>query len=237
MLTVRVDRLRQWCRPGLLSSATRPTPCLRWACRNHLAIQDAVAAANEVAWPLREGRLTRALAAGSAAAGIPPTRATQCASAHDAGRWSAPSSRPENSFVLLLRSGCWPVFRCSSGFPRGHWAGPAAGGCPDSGYWAIDLAESALSRAACVVTRSLRLSRAPSGAALGQVGDHEKQGGTMNPRGGWVAVVLAAMGWRCRCIRPGHGAGDQLVVVEFGTSLGALGMNSVRSRSAASERT
>src|SRR5205809_7147216 len=59
LLTVRVDRLRRWYRPGLL--------CIRDAAHAmspiggvgiNLAIQDAVAAANLLAEPLRLGRLT-----------------------------------------------------------------------------------------------------------------------------------------------------------------------------------
>jgi 2-polyprenyl-6-methoxyphenol hydroxylase-like FAD-dependent oxidoreductase len=58
LLTVRVDRLRQWYRPGLLcigDAAHAMSPI--GGVGINLAIQDAVAAANLLAGPLREGRL------------------------------------------------------------------------------------------------------------------------------------------------------------------------------------
>jgi 2-polyprenyl-6-methoxyphenol hydroxylase-like FAD-dependent oxidoreductase len=59
LLTVRVDRLRQWYRPGLLcigDAAHAMSPVAGVGI--NLAIQDAVAAANILALPLREGRLS-----------------------------------------------------------------------------------------------------------------------------------------------------------------------------------
>jgi 2-polyprenyl-6-methoxyphenol hydroxylase-like FAD-dependent oxidoreductase len=59
LLTVRVDRLSQWYRPGLLcigDAAHAMSPV--GGIGINLAIQDAVAAANILAAPLREGRLT-----------------------------------------------------------------------------------------------------------------------------------------------------------------------------------
>src|ERR1700731_2527483 len=59
LLTVRVDRLRQWYRPGLLcigDAAHAMSPV--GGVGINLAIQDAVAAANLLWRPLREGRLT-----------------------------------------------------------------------------------------------------------------------------------------------------------------------------------
>ena len=59
LLTVRVDRLRQWYRPGLLcigDAAHAMSPV--GGVGINLAIQDAVAAANVLAIPLRAGRLT-----------------------------------------------------------------------------------------------------------------------------------------------------------------------------------
>ncbi len=59
LLTVAVDRLRQWYRPGLLcigDAAHAMSPI--GGVGINLAIQDAVAAANILAGPLREGRLT-----------------------------------------------------------------------------------------------------------------------------------------------------------------------------------
>ncbi|MGH7255726.1 MAG: FAD-dependent oxidoreductase, partial [Nitrospirales bacterium] len=59
LLTVKVDRLRKWYRPGLLcigDAAHAMSPV--GGVGINLAIQDAVAAANLLAAPLREGRLT-----------------------------------------------------------------------------------------------------------------------------------------------------------------------------------
>ena len=59
LLTVRVDRLSQWYRPGLLcigDAAHAMSPV--GGIGINLAIQDAVAAANTLAAPLRENRLT-----------------------------------------------------------------------------------------------------------------------------------------------------------------------------------
>jgi 2-polyprenyl-6-methoxyphenol hydroxylase-like FAD-dependent oxidoreductase len=59
LLTVRVNRLRQWYRAGLLcigDAAHAMSPV--GGVGINLAIQDAVAAANVIAVPLREGRLT-----------------------------------------------------------------------------------------------------------------------------------------------------------------------------------
>jgi 2-polyprenyl-6-methoxyphenol hydroxylase-like FAD-dependent oxidoreductase len=61
LLTVRVDRLRRWCRPGLLcigDAAHAMSPI--GGVGINLAIQDAVAAANLLAVPLRERRLSLA---------------------------------------------------------------------------------------------------------------------------------------------------------------------------------
>jgi len=59
LLTVKVDRLRQWCRPGLLcigDAAHAMSPI--GGVGINLAIQDAVAAANLLAGPLGTGTLT-----------------------------------------------------------------------------------------------------------------------------------------------------------------------------------
>src|SRR5207237_8231445 len=59
LLTVKVDRLRQWHRPGLLcigDAAHAMSPV--GGVGINLAIQDAVAAANRLAGPLRAGYVT-----------------------------------------------------------------------------------------------------------------------------------------------------------------------------------
>jgi len=59
LLTVRVDRLRQWYRPGLLCIGdAAPAMSPVGGVGINLAIQDAVAAANILAGPLREGTLS-----------------------------------------------------------------------------------------------------------------------------------------------------------------------------------
>ncbi len=59
LLTVQVDRLQQWYRPGLLcigDAAHAMSPVAGVGI--NLAVQDAVAAANQLAEPLRERRVT-----------------------------------------------------------------------------------------------------------------------------------------------------------------------------------
>jgi 2-polyprenyl-6-methoxyphenol hydroxylase-like FAD-dependent oxidoreductase len=62
LLSVKIDRLREWYRPGLLcigDAAHAMSPI--GGVGVNLAIQDAVAAANILAAPLKEGRVTNAL--------------------------------------------------------------------------------------------------------------------------------------------------------------------------------
>jgi 2-polyprenyl-6-methoxyphenol hydroxylase-like FAD-dependent oxidoreductase len=78
LLTVQINRLRKWHRPGLLcigdaAHAMSPAGGLGI----NLAIQDAVAAANLLAEPLREGRATEALLARVQDRREFPTRVTQ----------------------------------------------------------------------------------------------------------------------------------------------------------------
>jgi 2-polyprenyl-6-methoxyphenol hydroxylase-like FAD-dependent oxidoreductase len=64
LLTVQINRLRKWHRPGLLcigDAAHAMSPA--GGVGINLAIQDAVAAANLLSEPLREGRVTEALLA------------------------------------------------------------------------------------------------------------------------------------------------------------------------------
>jgi 2-polyprenyl-6-methoxyphenol hydroxylase-like FAD-dependent oxidoreductase len=78
LLTVRVDRLRQWYRPGLLcigDAAHAMSPI--GGVGINLAIQDAVAAANAIAVPLRDGTLTVAHLARVQRRRAWPTRVTQ----------------------------------------------------------------------------------------------------------------------------------------------------------------
>jgi 2-polyprenyl-6-methoxyphenol hydroxylase-like FAD-dependent oxidoreductase len=78
LLTVQVDRLRQWHKPGLLcigDAAHAMSPV--GGVGINLAIQDAVAAANLLAEPLREGRVTDADLAKVQARRAWPTQLTQ----------------------------------------------------------------------------------------------------------------------------------------------------------------
>jgi 2-polyprenyl-6-methoxyphenol hydroxylase-like FAD-dependent oxidoreductase len=78
LLTVRIDRLKQWWRPGLIcigDAAHAMSPI--GGVGVNLAIQDAVAAANILAAPLREGRLADTDLAAVERRRSFPTRATQ----------------------------------------------------------------------------------------------------------------------------------------------------------------
>jgi 2-polyprenyl-6-methoxyphenol hydroxylase-like FAD-dependent oxidoreductase len=78
LLTVKVDRLREWYRPGLLclgDAAHAMSPV--GGVGINLAVQDAVAAANLLAAPLREDRLTTAHLRGIQRRRECPTRVTQ----------------------------------------------------------------------------------------------------------------------------------------------------------------
>jgi 2-polyprenyl-6-methoxyphenol hydroxylase-like FAD-dependent oxidoreductase len=78
LLTVTVDRLRQWSRPGLIcigDAAHAMSPV--GGVGVNLAVQDAVAAANILAAPLREGRVTSEHLQAVQRRRMFPTRATQ----------------------------------------------------------------------------------------------------------------------------------------------------------------
>ncbi len=78
LLTIRVDRLETWHRPGLLcigDAAHAMSPI--GGVGINLAIQDAVAAANILAVPLRDGTLASSLLAQVQQRRMLPTRATQ----------------------------------------------------------------------------------------------------------------------------------------------------------------
>ena len=78
LLSVQINRLRRWHRPGLLcigDAAHAMSPA--WGVGINLAIQDAVAAANILAEPLRQGRVTEALLAEVQQRREFPTKVTQ----------------------------------------------------------------------------------------------------------------------------------------------------------------
>ena len=79
LLTVKVNRLRQWYRPGLIcigDAAHAMSPVAGIGI--NLAIQDAVAAANFLATPLRQGRVSADDLARVQRRRAFPTRLTQC---------------------------------------------------------------------------------------------------------------------------------------------------------------
>jgi 2-polyprenyl-6-methoxyphenol hydroxylase-like FAD-dependent oxidoreductase len=78
LLSVQINRLKRWYRPGLLcigDAAHAMSPA--GGVGINLAIQDAVATANLLARPLREGRVTEELLAGVQRRRMFPTRVTQ----------------------------------------------------------------------------------------------------------------------------------------------------------------
>jgi 2-polyprenyl-6-methoxyphenol hydroxylase-like FAD-dependent oxidoreductase len=92
LLTVGVDRLEKWWRPGVLcigDAAHTMSPI--GGVGINLAIQDAVASANILAAPLREGRLTDADLAAVESRRLFPARATQAAQVFLQNRIIAPS--------------------------------------------------------------------------------------------------------------------------------------------------
>ena len=110
LLTVQVDRLKRWHRPGLLcigDAAHAMSPI--GGVGINLAIQDAVAAANLLAAPLRGGTLTEADLARVQRRRTPPTVATQLLQRAIQRRVVAPTlagrapSRPPRVVRLLAR--------------------------------------------------------------------------------------------------------------------------------------
>jgi len=116
LLTVGVDRLEKWWRPGVLcigDAAHTMSPI--GGVGINLAIQDAVAAANILAPPLREGRLADADLAAVEARRLLPARATQAAQVFLQNRIIAPSlaaagGKIEVPFVVRLMQ-WFPILR------------------------------------------------------------------------------------------------------------------------------
>ena len=124
LLTVGVDRLENWWRPGVLcigDAAHTMSPI--GGVGINLAIQDAVAASNILAAPLREGRLADADLAAVQARRLFPARATQAVQVFLQNRMIAPSllrqaarSGPPWPMLLLDRGS-----RSCAGCPRACW--------------------------------------------------------------------------------------------------------------------
>jgi len=107
LLTVAIDRLREWHRPGLLcigDAAHAMSPV--GGVGINLAVQDAVAAANILAEPLRVGTVTRAQLAAVQARRAFPMRVIQRMQVIVQNRLLSPalssSARPKPPFVLRL---------------------------------------------------------------------------------------------------------------------------------------
>jgi 2-polyprenyl-6-methoxyphenol hydroxylase-like FAD-dependent oxidoreductase len=100
LLTVGVDRLETWWRPGALcigDAAHTMSPV--GGVGINIAIQDAVAAANILAAPLREGRLKDSDLAAVQARRLFPARATQAAQVFLQDRIIAPSLAPASGTI------------------------------------------------------------------------------------------------------------------------------------------
>jgi 2-polyprenyl-6-methoxyphenol hydroxylase-like FAD-dependent oxidoreductase len=117
LLTVGVDRLRTWWKPGLLcigDAAHTMSPI--GGIGINIAIQDAVAASNILSAPLRENRLRDSDLAAVQERRLFPARATQAMQVYLQNRIIAPSLAAQNggkiSMPLFLRLLRWfPVLR------------------------------------------------------------------------------------------------------------------------------
>ena len=113
LLTVGVDRLETWWKPGVLcigDAAHTMSPV--GGVGINIAIQDAIAAANILTAPLREGRLADADLAAVQARRLFPARATQAAQVFVQNRIIAPtlSSGGELRVPFVLRLMQWLPF-------------------------------------------------------------------------------------------------------------------------------
>jgi len=115
LLTVGVDRLETWWKPGVLcigDAAHTMSPV--GGVGINIAIQDAVAAANILAAPLREGRLTDADLAAVQDRRLYPARATQAAQVFVQNRVIAPTLASGGALKVpfVLRLVQWfPILR------------------------------------------------------------------------------------------------------------------------------
>jgi 2-polyprenyl-6-methoxyphenol hydroxylase-like FAD-dependent oxidoreductase len=115
LLTVGVDRLGTWWRPGVLcigDAAHTMSPI--GGVGVNIAVQDAVAAANILAAPLREGRLTDADLAAVQKRRMWPVKATQAIQVFLQNRLIAPtlaSARPLTAPLPLRILDRFPLLR------------------------------------------------------------------------------------------------------------------------------
>jgi 2-polyprenyl-6-methoxyphenol hydroxylase-like FAD-dependent oxidoreductase len=138
LLSVRIDRLKRWWRPGLLcigDAAHAMSPFGGFGV--NLAIQDAVAAANVLAAPLRDGTLTDKHLAAVQARRSFPTKATQklqLMMQRDGSKGKGEASdRRKGPRAFMRHIARWPVLAhltgrlVGLGFRSEHVRSPAAG--------------------------------------------------------------------------------------------------------------
>ena len=172
LLSVQINRLRQWHRPGLLcigDAAHAMSPM--GGVGINLAIQDAVAAANLLADPLRKGRVTEASLAAVQQRREFPTRATQFVqvNAHKALEGIFHNPGPVQAPWQLKAMVAVPGIQRAMGYVVGvgfrpeHIAGarkPAA--CPMPKLGRIAIAAGLALAGVAIGLRLLRKSRKPS---------------------------------------------------------------------------
>lgn len=129
LLSVRIDRLKRWWRPGLLcigDAAHAMSPIGGFGV--NLAIQDAVASANILAGPLKAGTLTDADLAAVEARRSFPTRATQKLQLMMRGKRRAQDEASEKDGKTAPRSGPPAFMRTIARWPLlAHLAGRLVG--------------------------------------------------------------------------------------------------------------
>ena len=123
LLTVAIDRLRQWHRPGLLcigDAAHAMSPV--GGVGINLAVQDAVAAANILAEPLRAGAVTREHLAAVQAAPRLPDAGHPAHAGHRAEQAAVAGAGEQRAAEAAVRDAADPVVSVLRRFRRGSSA-------------------------------------------------------------------------------------------------------------------
>jgi len=134
LLTVEVDRLTRWWRPGLLcigDAAHAMSPI--GGVGVNLAVQDAVAAANILAAPLREGRVTTSDLAAVQRRRTLPMKVIQAIQIGVQSRLIDPLLDSDKPITAPGRCGCSTISRFCGGSRRGSSASVSARACAHSG--------------------------------------------------------------------------------------------------------